>query len=469
MHATTSRPPLVVTADGRGVASHAGTRLLADVADAAGLSAAFEDASGHARQRRSGHRPGRVLADLAVMLADGGEAISDLAVLRDQAGLFGPVASTATAWRVLDGIDQDALPRVRAARAAARERAWLLREEAGRPLPAARAAGRELTGLVIDLDATLVATHSEKEGTAGNYKGGYGYHPLLAFLDNTGEALAGVLRPGNAGSNTAADHVEVIDLALAQIPDAHLHGTPVLVRADGAGCSKGWLAHLRSLRAGRGLDVEFSVGFTMTAGVQDAILRLPEAAWTPAVDADGGARDGADVAELTGLLPDPAKHGWPEGMRVIVRRERPHPGAQLTFTDVDGWRFQAFATDTAGGQLAHLEARHRAHARVEDRIRCGKDTGLGRFPSRQQAINKAWLELALTAIDLIAWTRTTLLDGELAACEPKALRYRLLHVAARLVRGQRRLRLKIADHWPWRTQLAAAFKRLQALPRPQRI
>lgn len=459
----------MVTADGRGVASHAGTRLLADVADAAGVPGAFGGAVGSMRRRRSGHGPGRVLADLAVMLADGGEAISDLAVLRDQAGLFGPVASTATAWRVLAGIDDDALARVRTARAQARQRAWLLREEAGRSLPAATAAGRDLPGLVIDLDATLVATHSEKQDTGGNFKGGYGYHPLLAFLDNTGEALAGVLRPGNAGSNTATDHVQVIDLALAQIPAAHLHGTPVLVRADGAGASKAWLKHLRGLRAGRGLDVEFSVGFTMGAGVQDAIARLPESAWTPAVDAAGGPRDGADVAELTGLLPDPAAAGWPAGMRVVVRRERPHPGAQLTFTDIEGWRFQAFATDTTGGQLAHLEARHRAHARVEDRIRCGKDTGIGRFPSRRASINRAWLELALTAIDLIAWTQTTLLDGDLAACEPKALRYRLLHVAARLVRGQRRLRLKIADHWPWRNQLAAAFQRLQALPRPQRI
>jgi hypothetical protein len=233
-----------------------------------------------------------VLADLAVMLADGGETISDLAVLRDQAGLFGPVASTATAWRVLDGIDGDALQRVRIARAAARERAWLLREDAGRPLPLARAAGRDLPGLVIDVDATLVGAHSQKEGTAGNYKGGYGYHPLLAFLDNTGEALAGVLRPGNAGSITAADHVQVIDLALAQIPDAHLHGTAILVRADGAGCSKAWLAHLRRLRTGRGLDVGFSVGYAMGPAVQAAILRLPQAAWTPAVDADG-----AEVAE----------------------------------------------------------------------------------------------------------------------------------------------------------------------------
>ena len=155
-------------------------------------------------------------------------------------------------------------------------------------------------------------------------------------------------------------------------------------------------------------------------------------------------------------------------MRVIVRRERPHPGAQLRFTDVDGWRFQAFATDTPRGQLAHLEARHRAHARVEDRIRCGKDTGLGRFPSRQFAINAVWLELALAAADLIAWTQTTLLDGDLAKAEPKALRYRLLHVAARLTRGQRRTWLRIAAHWPWRNELAAAFARLEALPPPLR-
>jgi len=172
------------------------------------------------------------------------------------------------------------------------------------------------------------------------------------------------------------------------------------------------------------------------------------------------------VAELTGLLPDPAAAGWPAGMRVIVRRERPHPGAQLTFTDVDGWRFQAFATDTPVGQLAHLEARHRAHARVEDRIRCGKDTGFGRFPSRTLAINAVWLELALTAIDLLAWTQTMLVTGELARCEPKALRYRLLHLAARLTRGQRRTFLRLARSWPWARDLAAAFAALRAIPGP---
>ena len=177
----------------------------------------------------------------------------------------------------------------------------------------------------------------------------------------------------------------------------------------------------------------------MTPAVQTAILALPRQVWTPAINADGSLREGADVAELTGMLGDLTAAGWPAGMRVIVRRERPHPGAQLSFTDVDGWRFQAFATDTRVGQLAHLEARHRAHARVEDRIRCAKNAGLGRLPSRQFAINTAWVELVLTGADLLAWTQTTLLEGELAVAEPATLRYRLLHVAARITRGQRRL------------------------------
>jgi Transposase DDE domain group 1 len=469
VQATTTRPRITATTDGDGVVSHAGTRLLADVADAAGVSAVLSEALSGLRERRSGHDPGRVLTDVAVMLADGGEAISDLAVLRNQPQLFGPVASTATAWRVLDAVDDDVLGRVRDARAAARERAWLLRAQAGHDIPASCAGGRDLPGLVLDVDATLVECHSEKQSAAPHFKGGFGYHPILVWLDNTNEALAGLLRPGNAGANTAADHIRVLDAAVAQLPDAHRYGTPILIRADGAGCSKQWLTHVRSLRDKRGLQVQFSVGFTMTERVQDAILALPEIAWTPAIEADGSLRDGADVAELTGLLPALTEAGWPDGMRVIVRRERPHPGAQLTFSDLHGYRFQAFATDTQVGQLAHLEARHRAHARVEDRIRTAKDTGLGRFPSRQCNINAVWLELVLLACDLIAWTQTTLLDGELAKCEPKALRYRLLHVAARITRGQRRLWVRIAEHWPWRHQLAAAFARLAALPRPLQL
>ncbi|WP_405061457.1 IS1380 family transposase [Kribbella sp. NBC_01505] len=466
MQNTTTRPVVCVTADGRGVASHAGSRLLADLADVTGLSEVFGEALGGLRQRRSRHDPGRVLVDVAVMLADGGVAISDLAVLRDQPDLFGPVASTATAWRVLDSIDAGVLGRLRQARAVARERAWLARAELGRELPAATAGGRVLPGLVIDVDASLVTCHSEKESAAATFKGGFGYHPLLAFLDNTGEALAGLLRPGNAGSNTAADHITVTDLALAQIPDAERYGCPILIRADGAGATRDWLRYLRGLRD-QNLDVEFSVGFTMTPAVQAAIDALPKAAWTPAIEADGSVRDGADVAEITGFLNGLTAAGWPDRMRVIVRRERPHPGAQLSLFDQrDGLRYQAFATDTPAGQLAHLEARHRAHARVEDRIRQAKDTGIGRFPSRLFALNAAWLELALTGIDLIAWTQHLLLDGDLARCEPKALRYRLLHTAARITRGQRRTKLRLAEHWKWARDLATAFQRLAQIPHP---
>jgi hypothetical protein len=449
---------------------------LADLAEATGLTRELSDALAPLRQRRSAHDPGRVLVDLAVMLADGGEAISDLAVLRDQPELFGRVASTATAWRVLDAVDDDVRAALRVARAQARDRLWAQRDEVGEVgggVPAAVAGGRELPGLVFDLDATLTEVHSDKEQAAATFKGGFGYHPLLCWLDNTGEALAGRLRPGNAGANTATDHIAVLDDALAQVPDAHRHGTPILVRTDGAGCSKDFLAHVRGL-CDQGVATEFSVGFTMTEPVKAAIDALPGWAWMPAIEADAELRDGAEVAELTGLLGehgDLTAAGWPAGIRVIVHRERPHPGAQLSLFDQDhGLRYQCFATDTTvgrhGGQLAHLEARHRAHARVEDRIRCAKDTGLGRFPSRHFQINAAWLELALVAADLIAWAQTTLLSGDLAKAEPKALRYRLLHVAARLTRGQRKLFVRIAEHWPWAHELAAAFARLAALPRP---
>jgi Transposase DDE domain group 1 len=357
---TASRPKITVTADGRGVASHAGSRLLADLADRSGLTEALGDALAGLRSRRSGHDPGRVLVNVAVMLADGGVAISDLAVLRDQPELFGPVASAATAWRVLDAVDQRLLEAVRLARARARGRLWAQRAEVGRHLPESTAGGRSWPGLVVDLDAMLVDCHSDKELAAPTFKGGFGFHPLLAWLDNTHEALAGRLRPGNAGANTAADHIAVLDDALAQIPDEYRHGVPLLVRADGAGATREFLTHIRSLPE-QGVQAEFSVGFTMTETVHHAITRVPTRVWASAIESDGDPRDGAEVAELTGLLPDLTAAGWPAGMRVIVRRERPHPGAQLSlFEHHDGWRYQAFATDTGRGQLADLEARHRA-------------------------------------------------------------------------------------------------------------
>jgi hypothetical protein len=319
---------------------------------------------------------------------------------------------------------------------------------------------------VIDLDASIVVCHSEKEQAAATFKGSFGYHPLGAFCDNTREALAAILRRGNAGANTAADHIIVLDQALAQIPDAHRHGTPILIRTDTAGCTKAFLAHIRAQRA-LGVSCEFSVGWAVTDRERAAIAAVPKTVWADAVDADGGHRDGAGLAEITGLLPPAALAGHPPGTRVIVRRERPHPGAQLDLMETrDGWRYTCFATDTRAGQLAFLDARHRAHARVEDRIRTAKDTGLNHFPSRTFAINQAWLSVVMLALDLLTWTQHLLLHGDLAKAEPKTLRYRLLHVAARITRGQRRTWVRIQQSWPWAHDLAAAFTRLHALPTP---
>jgi Transposase DDE domain group 1 len=467
VQATTTRPKITATADGEGVASHAGSRLLADVADRTTLTAQLSEVLGGLRKPRARHDPGRVLVDMAVAVADGATTISDVAVLADQAALFGAVASDSTCWRLLDQLDEARLGAVASARAGAREVVWAQRAEvSGRPFPPARAAGRELAGLVIDLDASIVVCHSEKEQAAPTFKKSFGYHPLLAFCDNTGEFLAAQLRKGNAGSNTAADHVAVLDAALAQLPDAHRHGTPILVRADGAGCTREFLTHIRALRD-TAVSCEFSVGWAITERERTAITAIPKTVWAYAVDADGGHRDGAGLAEITGVLPARSLAGYPARTRVIVRRERPHPGAQLdAFEERDGWRYTAFGTDTAFGQLAQLDARHRAHARVEDRIRCAKDTGLDHFPSRSFAINSAWLTVVILAVDLIAWTQHLLLHGHLARAEPKTLRYRLLRVAARLTRGGRRCWLRIQRTWPWARDLAAAFARLAALPVP---
>ena len=210
--------------------------------------------------------------------------------------------------------------------------------------------------------------------------------------------------------------------------------------------------------------MDYSLGYPITEAVRQAIMLVPEKVWTPAVDADGGVRAGGDVAELTGLLDLSA---WPQGMRVIARRERPHPGAQLSvFEERDGWRYQAFITNTATGQLAFLEARHRAHARVEDRIRHAKDSGLGRFPSREFAINQAWLSAVMIAADLIAWLRLLALSGSLAKAEPKAMRYRILHTPARLIRSARRKVLRLPDSWPWTDDIIAVFARIGAIPTP---
>jgi Transposase DDE domain group 1 len=438
------RPVTVeVTADGAGLVSHAGSALLAQAADKLGLTKGLSRRLAALKQRRRGHDPGWVIRDLAVMLADGGECVSDLGAARDQEALFGPVASDSTAFRVIDRVASEPglLEALRSAHAGARERFWELHGAPER--------------LTIDVDATLITAHSEKERAAGNYKGGYGFHPLHAYADETREALAGLLRPGNAGANTAADHQAVLDLALAQIPARYIESIEILVRADSAGATHGLIDYCREA------NMRFSVGYELTEPVRAAILDIPEDAWVPALAQDGSVRDNGEVAEITDSVD---LSSWPEGSRLIVRRERPHPGAQLSFTDHDGYRFQAILTDQPDADIAVIECRHRQHAHVEDRIRDDKDTGLQKFPFKEFPLNEVWLEIVMLAHDLIVWTQALLLDGELAKAEPKRLRYRLLHVAARLAFHGRRARLRLQHDWPWATELAAAFQKLKALP-----
>jgi hypothetical protein len=440
MKRNSTRPRLSVTGDGKNVAAHVGSRMLCDLADGLGLTEGLSAAMAPTKQRRRGHDRGRVLVDLAVMLADGGVAISDLAVLRDQPALFGEVASLATAWRTLEAIDAAGLARIAAARAAARAQAW--------------AAGADPGFYVIDFDATLVNSHSEKEGAAPNYKMGFGFHPLMAYLDPTGEALAAKLRPGNAGSNTAVDHVEVLDAALVQLPvDPHEH--EVIARTDSAGLTHGFIDGCRAR------SVRFAVGHDLTEPVRTACFLVPKRRWQPAITADGtDERDDAHVAEITDLV-DLSR--WPVGTRMIVRREQPHPGAQLTFTDIDGHRFQAFITDLDDPDIGYLEAFHRGRGRAEKRICDAKDTGLANLPSANFAINHAWVQLVLVAQDLLAWTKLLCLNGELARAEPKRLRYTLLHAAGNITRSGRRTRLRIATAWPWVDELVTAFTRVHAL------
>jgi hypothetical protein len=443
VQATKSPSSVEVTTDGTGVVGCAGAALLRELADRVGLTGAL---GWHQAGGRRCHPDAAVLRDLVVVLADGGDCLSDLAVLRDQPELFGPVASIPTAWRVVERVatDPDGLARLRAARAHAR--AW------------AAGAHPDVGLLIIDADATLVLAHSDaKQGAAGTYKHSFGFHPLLAYLDRgqaTGEPLAGLLRPGNAPAGGADDLIGLVDLALAQLPRS-ASDQSVLVRSDSAGASTRLAWHLR------GQGVGFSVGMPIDAHVREAVLAQPEAAWTPAIDADGQLRHGAEVVELTGWV---YLHTWPAGTRAICRREDAHPGAQLRFTDHDGHRFQVFLTDQPHPDLGTLELRHRQRARVEDRIRAAKATGLANLPFDRWRRNTVWLELVLAAQDLTAWAQALLLDGELAVAEPKTLRYRLWHVAARIVRHARRVILRLQHSWPWAIQLARAFARLRALP-----
>jgi Transposase DDE domain group 1 len=308
-----------VTADGEGLVSHAGAALLVELADRAGLTGGLSEAMAPPLERRSSHDPGRVLRDVAVMLADGGDCVTDMAAYEGQERLFGAKASETTTQRVLKSVDERLLERICAARAAARARVW--------------DAGARPETITLNIDATLVTAHSEKDRAAGAYKHGYGFHPICCYLDETGEPLAAILRPGNAGSNTAADHFAVLALALEQLPAQDLD-REILVRADSGGATHAFTADCRDA------GIRFSVGYELNDTVRQAILELPETAWTQAIDADRSDRDGAWVAEPSDRVDLSA---WPEGSRLICRRERPHPGAQFEIFDEHATAIRAFS------------------------------------------------------------------------------------------------------------------------------
>lgn len=461
-NSTGSYPPLSLGPAAAGVVSHAGAVLLLRTAEKTGLGAALSTSLAPWRKPLASHDPGKIVLDLAVALALGGDCLADIAQLRAHPEIFGRVASDPTVSRLVATLAADAptaLAAINTARRTARGYAWACAGEHA-PDHATNAANP----LVIDLDATLVTAHSEKEKAAPNYKRGYGFHPLCAFVDHgeggTGEPVAMLLRPGNAGSNTATDHIAVVNDALAQLPadPGYRAGRKVLIRTDGAGGTHGLIEYLTKRRLG------YSIGFPLTEAIAQKIATIPADAWTPAYDADGAMRDGAWVAELTDLLD---LSGWPEGMRVIVRRERPHPGAQLRFTDHDGLRLTAFVTNTARGQLPELELRHRRRARCEDRIRTTKSTGLQNLPLHGFDQNRIWLAVVQLACELTAWTQMLAFGTEPPRrWEPKRLRLRLFWIAGRIARHARRTHLRLAAHAPHADLLTTGLTRLAALTAP---
>jgi hypothetical protein len=438
----------------------AGGVLLTETVRASGLDAGLSAALEPWRKPLAIHDPGKVVLDLALTLALGGDCLADIALLRAEPRVYGRVASDPTVSRTIDALAADApaaLKAINTARATARAQVWGLAGEHA-PDHGVDAA----MPLVIDIDATLVTSHSEKEQAAPTFKRGFGHHPLCSFLDHgpdgSGEPLAVLLRAGNAGSNTAADHITVARAALAQLP-GHRPGTrpgrKVLIRTDGAGASHAFLDWCHGQR------LSYSIGFGLPSNTAQLLTQIPAEVWTPAYDANDAIREGAWVAELTGLLD---LTGWPPGMRVIARKERPHPGAQLRITDADGLRVTAFATNSTRGQLPDLELRHRRRARAEDRIRCAKDTGLRNLPLHDFDQNQIWCAIVALACELTAWMQMlALTDTAARRWEPKRLRTRLFTVPATLARTGRRRLLHLAEHHPWAAVVHAAVARLRAL------
>jgi hypothetical protein len=445
---------VVVEGGGEQVVAHVGLHALGSFADRLGMGELLSACI--PAPRFALHDRGKVLVQTMLMLAGGGEACSDIERLRAQPTLFGLVPSDSTLYRTVRAIDAVVLAGVWDAVAQTRGEVWRRSSATTGKAP-----------VVLDLDASLIDIHSEnKEGTAANYKRGFGFSPMFCFADATGEALAGLLRPGNATANDIADQLAVLDAAIDQLPDpivtGHRRGDDpsavrraVTVRADSAGGSPRLASEFRARNIG------FSVVARTNPQVQAAISRAvdDEDRWAPSLTQAGGERNGAAVAELSDLIDLSA---WPQGTRFIVRREPLHPGAQTSLFPSLEFRFWGHYTDR-DGTPTDADRHMRAHAHVEDHIRRLKASGLERLPFSDLAANRAWMALVCFAADLVRWFQLLCLTGPLANAEPKTLRWRVWHTPARVVRRARRTIVRILDSWPESDALLGAYRRVALL------
>jgi Transposase DDE domain group 1 len=462
---------LSVSGDGRGLVGHAGAVLLRACADRTGLTGALSAVMPSSGATGWWDR-GVTLVGTAVAIVLGATCMSDVERLwLQQAAVFGAPASDSTIGRTLTTIDDALLGKVAKARARVRRHVWSLLHLRPGGFPWLVVAGKRLTGwIVIDIDATLITAHSVKDGAAVTFKKTWGFHPLAAWCANTTESLSMLLRSGNAGSNTVADHISVLTAALAQIPGSS--SAKILIRVDGAGATHELLEHLHGLNTAR-RTVCYTVGWKMTDADEAAIALLPEDDWADSLHQDGTVQAEYGIAELTGLN---TRTGWPAQMRLLVRRTRPSRRHLKMLTDFEratGWRYQIIATNInrmwgiAGShQPQWLDVLHRAHAGVEDRVRTNKAMGLRNLPSKSWTTNQGWILTANLAADIDAWTRLLGLhdSADLADAEPGTLRYRLWHLPARLTSHARRRWLKISHDWPWRVAFLTCWDRLTALP-----
>lgn len=464
---------LSVTTTKKTLVGHAGAVLLRRCADQVGLTTALAAAFPAGRTPTWWDR-GLVLVSVAVGIALGGTCMSDVeALLAHQMPVFGAPPSDSTVRRGLD-LDQDVLARIAKVRAKVRAHVWDLLTQRPGGFPWVTVAGKVLTGwIVIDADATLITAHSPKQGAASTWKKGFGFHPLGAWCSNTSESLAMQLRQGSAGSNTVADHIQVLGAAIAQIPARFRR--KILIRIDGAGATHELLEHLNGMNTTR-RKVRFTVGWAITSTDEDAIALLPEQAWSASLTPDGQIDKEAQVAELTGL--DRRGDTWIPGLRLLVRRTRPsrrHAKKLTVLEKRTGWRYAIIATNITRihgvpgtGHPQWLDLAHRLHAGVEDRVRTNKSMGLRNLPSKSWRVNTGWVLAANIAADLDAWTRLLGLhdEADLVRAEPETLRYRLWHLPATLAFHARRRTLAIAETWPWATAFTTCWQRLGALPSP---